>query len=171
MANSGRVVRLPVHTGEALHRLLRDVHRLEEQLGVTPSLEAVAAGNGLRVDQVSGLLRLAPEPLSISQSVGDDGPELAAVLADRTARSPDDAAVAALLPAEIARLLAVLDGRDRKVVVLRFGLDGQEPRSLEAVANALGLSRQAVRQSQARALRALRRAALASPEIRELLIG
>jgi RNA polymerase primary sigma factor len=71
----------------------------------------------------------------------------------------------------IARLLGRLDSSDRKVVSLRFGFDGDEPRSLEAVAEALGLSRDAVRQSQARALRVLRRAALASPESRELLIG
>ncbi len=171
VASSGRLVRVPAHTSEALRRLLGNLHHLEEQPGGPPSLEAVAAGSGLRPEQASSLLRLAPGPLSISEPVGEDGTELGAVLADTTTRSPAETALAALLPTEIDRLLAVLDSRDRKVVSLRFGLDGNEPRSLATVGQVLGLPREAVRQSQARALRVLRRAALASPETRELLIG
>jgi RNA polymerase sigma factor (sigma-70 family) len=171
VANSGRLVRLPVHTGEALHRVLQELHRLEDQPGGPPSLNAVAAGSGMRPEQVSSLLRLAPLPVSISEPVGEEGRELGAVLADSSARTPADAALASLLPAEIERLLGVLSPRDRQVVLLRFGLSGDEPRSMDAIGKVLGLSVEVVRQSQARALRALRRAALASPETRELLVG
>jgi RNA polymerase sigma factor (sigma-70 family) len=170
VANTGRLVRLPVHTGEALARVLRDQHRLEERRGDDASdLKALAASTGLPARQVSMLLRLAPDPASISEPVGEDAVDLGALIADTTAVAPDDAALAAALPEEVARLLACLDTRDRSVVSLRFGLGGDEPWSLDAIGRALGLSREGVRQSQARALRALRRAAGASPEIRELL--
>jgi RNA polymerase sigma factor (sigma-70 family) len=171
VANSGRLVRLPVHTGEALHRLLREVRRLEQERGGPAPLDLVAASSGLRAEQVSRLLRHAPEPVSISEPIGDAQYELGTVLADASAPSPADTALAGLLPAEIDRLLGILDADDRKVLALRFGLGGDEPRTLEAVGQALGLSREEVRHSQARALRALRRAAVASPQMRDLLAG
>ena len=122
-----------------------------------------------RYDAVTRLLQLAPEPVSLSQTVGEDGRELGAAITDVTATSPADAALGAELSAEVIRLLGLLDSPDREVMSLRFGFTDDEPWSLEAIARALGLSRQTVRQSQARALRTLRRAALASPGARELL--
>ncbi len=109
--------------------------------------------------------------MSISQPMGEDGSELGTAITDVTAPSPPDAVFADLLPGEIERLLALLDALDRKVISLRFGFEGDEPWSMEAIAAALGLSPKAVRQSHARALRTLRRAALASPGTRELLAG
>jgi RNA polymerase primary sigma factor len=169
VANSGRLVRLPVHTGDALTRVLREQRRLEEDQGSRPSPESVATAVGLRPEQVSNLLRLAPEPVSLFEPVGESGRELSSVVADTTAASPLDSAAASLIPAEVDRLLAALGSRDRQVVSLRFGLNGEEPWSLDAIGRRLSLSREGVRQSQARALRILRRLALASPETRELL--
>jgi RNA polymerase primary sigma factor len=137
--------------------------------GGRPSPESVADVVGLRPEQVSNLLRLAPEPVSLSEPVGEDGQELSSVVADTSATSPLDSAAASLVSAEVERLLAALGSRDRQVVSLRFGLNGEEPWSLDAIGRRPGLSREGVRQSQARALRILRRLALASPEIRELL--
>ena len=171
VANSGRLVRLPVHTGEALTRVLRERHRLAEQPGGAPSLESLAAGIGLRPQQVSRLLQVAAEPVSISEPMGEDGLELGAALTDATAPSPPEVVLTALLAGEIERLLALLDSLDRRVISLRFGFEGDEPWSMEAIAGALGLSPQAVRRSHARALRTLRRAALTSPGTRELLAG
>jgi RNA polymerase primary sigma factor len=169
VANNGRLVRLPVRTGEALLRTLKEQRRLEERQGGSPSLAAVASGSGQRPAEVARLLQLAPEPVSLSQTVGEDGRELGAAITDVTATSPADAALGAELSAEVIRLLGLLDSPDREVMSLRFGFTDDEPWSLEAIARALGLSRQTVRQSQARALRTLRRAALASPGARELL--
>ncbi|MDQ4097953.1 MAG: RNA polymerase subunit sigma-70, partial [Actinomycetota bacterium] len=169
VANRGRLVRLPVHTGQAVMSVLREERRLEDSTGGRASAEDIAAGLGLPVEQVSSLLRLAPEPLSISEPLGPEGPELAAVVADSTAVSPAERVAASLLPAEVERLLDALDRRDRQVVILRFGLDGDEPWGLDAIGRHVGLSREGVRQSQTRALRTLRRLAFASPETRELL--
>jgi RNA polymerase sigma factor (sigma-70 family) len=171
VANSGRLVRLPARTGEALTRVLRERQRLAEHPGGVPSLESLAAGAGLRPQQVSHLLQVAAEPVSISEPVGEGGLELGAAITDVTAPSPPEAVLTAMLPDEVERLLALLDGLDRKVISLRFGFEGDEPWSMEAIAGALGLTPKAVRQSHARALRTLRRAALASPGTRELLAG
>jgi DNA-directed RNA polymerase sigma subunit (sigma70/sigma32) len=91
------------------------------------------------------------------------------MIADMTAPSPAELAFAGVVAAEVDRLLDGLDTRDRQVLALRFGLGGSQPRSLEDVGQALRLSKEGVRQSQARALRALKRAAALSPETRELL--
>ncbi|MGH9222425.1 MAG: sigma-70 family RNA polymerase sigma factor [Acidimicrobiales bacterium] len=170
VANSGRLVRLPVHVGETLARVLQEQHRLEESLRQGPiPLTALAASTGLAPQRVSMLLALAPQPASISEPMGDSGVELGEVIADSAAVSPADAALARLVPDEVERLLSTLESRDREVLVLRFGLGGDEPWSLDSVGQALGLSREGVRLSQARALRTLRRAIDSSPEIRELL--
>ncbi len=169
VANSGRLVRLPVHTGEALRRVLREQRRLEDDQGGTPTPGSLASHVGLRPEQVVALLRLAPDSVSISEPLGDDGRELGSVVADTTAMSPADLALASLLPTEVDRLLDALESRDRQVMSLRFGLRGDARLTVDATAGALGLSRETVRQSQARALRTLRRLALLSPETRELL--
>jgi RNA polymerase sigma factor (sigma-70 family) len=169
VANSGRLVRLPVHTGEALRRVVREQRRLEDDQSGRATPESVASRVGLRPEQVVALLRLAPEPVSISEPLGPGGRELGSVVADTTAMAPADLALASLLSAEVARLLDALETRDRQVMSLRFGLRGDAPLTVDAIAEVLGVSRESVRHSQARALRTLRRLALLSPETHELL--
>lgn len=150
--------------------MLRERQRLAEQRGGAPSLDSLAAGTGLRPQQVSRLLQMAAHPVSVSE-LGAGGQELGAPITDITALSPPDAVLTAMLPNEVERLLALLDSVDRKVISLRFGFESDQPWSMEAIAGALSLTPKAVRQSHARALRTLRRAALASPGTRELLAG
>ena len=169
VANTGRLVRLPAHTGEALSRVLREQRRLTEHEGRVPSIECLAADTGLPAQQVSRLLQLAAEPVSMCAPMGENGQELGAAITDVTAPSPPEAVLTALLPGEVERLLSLLDSLDRKVISLRFGFGGDEPLSIDAIAGAVGLTPSAVRQSHARALRTLRRAAFASPGTRELL--
>jgi RNA polymerase sigma factor (sigma-70 family) len=170
VANTGRLVRLPVHTGDAVASVVRELHRLEERPRPdVPPIEAIADATGLSTDKVSMLLRLAPAPTSIFEPIGEDGEDLGALIADTAATSPVDAALAELVSIEVDRLLGTLAVRDRLVMAMRFGLGGGEPCSMDAIARTLGLSREGVRQSHARALRTLRRAAGASPEIRQLL--
>ena len=169
IANTGRLVRLPVHTGNALNQLLQEIGQLEGSLGTTPSVESLALATGIPAPKVVKLLQLSHRPVSIFEPVGDDGDELGSLLADVTAASPGEAALASVLPTEVARLLDRLDSGDREIVSLRFGFVGGEPSSLEGIADILGLSQSEVRQRLSRALRVLRRAASASPGLRDLL--
>ena len=169
VANSGRLVRLPVHTGEAVRRVLQEQRRLEDDGGGRVTPREVGTSLGIPGDQVTTLLRLALDPVSISEPRGEEGNDLGSIVADTSAPPPEERALLSLVSVEIDRLLDALDGRDRQVMSLRFGLDGGEPWSLDAIGFHLGMSRETVRQCQVRALRILRRLALASPETRELL--
>ena len=108
-------------------------------------------------DKVTEALRFAAEPLSLSEPLREDGDaELGDVVEDRSAESPFEVAATALLPEEIARLLAPLDEREREILKLRFGLDRGEPRTLEEVGEHFNLTRERIRQIEARAMSKLR---------------
>jgi DNA-directed RNA polymerase sigma subunit (sigma70/sigma32) len=108
-------------------------------------------------DKVTEALRFASEPLSLSEPLREDGDaELGDVVEDRSVESPFEVAATALLPEEIGRLLAPLDQREREILALRFGLDRGEPRTLEEVGEAFNLTRERIRQIEARAMSKLR---------------
>ena len=130
IANTGRTIRLPVHAGDTLARLQKARSRLELKLG---------------------------RPATLSEPLREDGDaELGDVVEDRSAESPFEVAATALLPEEIARLLAPLDEREREILKLRFGLDRGEPRTLEEVGEHFNLTRERIRQIEARAMSKLR---------------
>ena len=108
-------------------------------------------------DKVTEALRFAAEPLSLSEPLREDGDaELGDIVEDRSAESPFEVAATALLPAEIEKLLAPLDERERQILALRFGLDRGEPRTLEEVGEYFNLTRERIRQIEARAMSKLR---------------
>src|SRR3569832_2517703 len=108
-------------------------------------------------DKVTEALRFAAEPLSLSEPLREDGvAELGDVVEDRSAESPFEVAATALLPAEIAKLLSPLDEREREILKLRCGLDRGEPRTLEEVGEYFNLTRERIRQIEARAMSKLR---------------
>ena len=112
---------------------------------------------GLDEDKVREILRYRFEPLSLSEPLREDGDgELADVVEDRSAESPFEAAAISLLPAEVGRLLAPLDEREREILRLRFGLDRGEPRTLEDVGRHFNLTRERIRQIEAGAMSKLR---------------
>jgi RNA polymerase sigma factor (sigma-70 family) len=157
IANSGRTIRLPAHAGDALLRLNRVRAELEAELGREPSLGELAAGMDLPEAKVVELLRVAPDPVSLSEPVSEDGEtELGDLVADASAESPFDAAARAMLPAEIEKLLGILDERERLILALRYGLDRGEPRDPGEVGRLVNLSRERVRQIEERALSRLR---------------
>src|SRR5216683_7342482 len=157
IANTGRTVRLPVHAGDLLTRVTKARGRLEGQLGRRPTVAELAADLEVAEEKVTVILRQAAEPLSLSDPLREDGDaELGDVVEDRSAVSPFDAAAASLLPDEIARLLAPLDEREREILRLRFGLDRGEPRTLEEVGEHFNLTRERIRQIEARAMSKLR---------------
>jgi RNA polymerase sigma factor (sigma-70 family) len=157
IANTGRTVRLPVHAGDLLSRVTRARARLEAKLGRRPSISELAEDLGLEEHKVVEIIRYVAEPMSLSEPLRSDGDtELGDVVEDRSAVSPFEAAAASLLSGEVAKLLVVLDDRERKILQLRFGLDCGEPRTLDEVGAHFNLTRERIRQIEARAMSKLR---------------
>jgi RNA polymerase sigma factor (sigma-70 family) len=157
IANTGRTIRLPVHAGDTLARLQKARARLELKHGRPATLSELSAEVEMPEEKVSEALRFAAEPLSLSEPLREDGDaELGDVVEDRSAESPFEVAATALLPGEISRLLGPLDEREREILRLRFGLDRGEPRTLEEVGEHFNLTRERIRQIEARAMSKLR---------------
>ena len=156
-ANTGRTIRLPVHAGDTLARVQKAQARLELKLGRPATLDELGYEVEMPEDKLIEALRFRSEPLSLSEPLREDGDaELGDVVEDRSAESPFEVAATSLLPVEIARLLAPLDEREREILRLRFGLDRGEPRTLEEVGEHFNLTRERIRQIEARAMSKLR---------------
>jgi len=164
IVNTARTIRLPIQATDQLLRARKTWARLEAELRRTPTLAEVAAELELPEADVSVILRRGIDPVSLSAplSAGSDT-ELADVVPDRSAASPVEAAATALLPREVAKVLARLPAREREILTLRFGLDRGEPRTLEEVGQHFNLTRERIRQLQARAMSKLRHPALNTP--------
>jgi len=157
IANSARVIRLPVHAGDMLTALLKLRAALEGSLGRTPTLAELAGEAELPLEKVVEVLRYAVDTVSLDEPVRDDGDaELGDFVEDRNAVAPFEHAATSLLPNEVAKVLSVLDERERTILTLRFGLDGGGERTLEEVAEHFGLTRERIRQIEARAMSKLR---------------
>jgi RNA polymerase sigma factor (sigma-70 family) len=157
IANTGRTIRLPVHAGDTLARLQKARTRLEAQLGRPATVAELCVDADLAEDKVIEALRFAAEPLSLSEPFRDDGDaELGDVVEDRGAASPFEVVALALLPAAVNRLLDPLSEREREILRLRYGLDRGEPRTLEEVGEHFHLTRERIRQIEARAMSKLR---------------
>ena len=157
IANTGRTIRLPVHAGDTLTRLQKARARLELRYGRPATLSELAEEVEMPEQKVTEALRFAAEPLSLSEPLREDGDaELGDVVEDRSAESPFEVAATALLPEEIKRLLSPLDEREREILTLRYGLDRGEPRTLEEVGEHFNLTRERIRQIEARAMSKLR---------------
>ena len=159
-----RAIRLPVHVDEQVSRLRRTQTRLYERIGEEPSDQTLAAELGLPVQRIGQLKDVAQTVTSLDAPVGDDGAALGDFLEDDSAPGPDDLAARAAGRHALHRALADLPVRQRQVLVLRFGLDTGEPRTLEEVGALLGCSRERARQLERAGLWALR-----GPEVRARL--
>jgi RNA polymerase sigma factor (sigma-70 family) len=157
IANTSRTIRLSVDAGEKLLQARRARARLESRLRRTPTDAEVAAELDVPQHVLAAIMDRARTPVSFSVALSDDGDgELADIVSDPLAASPFDAAAAALLPGEIAKLLVLLTPREREVLTLRFGLDCGESRTLDQVGAHFDLSRERIRQIEARAMSKLR---------------
>ena len=157
IANTGRTIRLPVHAGDTLARVQKAQARLELKLGRPATLAELGVEVEMPEDKLVEALRFRAEPLSLSEPLREDGDaELGDVVEDRSAESPFEVAAVSLLPDEIGRLLSPLDEREREILRLRFGLDRGEPRTLEEVGEHFNLTRERIRQIEARAMSKLR---------------
>jgi RNA polymerase primary sigma factor len=148
IADKSRTIRVPVHLGRTLGR--------------EPTVEELAAETGLTPERVRDAQRVAPDPVSLFEQVGDDSAELADFLEDPNAQASFDAAVIAMEREELRAVLATLSEREQRVLELRFGLVGDRPRTLEEVGKEFQLTRERIRQIEAKALAKLRRPAAPS---------
>jgi RNA polymerase sigma factor (sigma-70 family) len=157
IANTSRTIRLSVDAGENLRQARRARARLESRLRRTPTDAEVAAELDVPPHVLAEIMVRARTPVSLSVPLSHDGDgELADIVSDPLAASPFDAAATALLPGELAKLLVPLTSRERKVLTLRFGLDCGESRTLDQVGAHFDLSRERIRQIEARAMSKLR---------------
>ncbi|MDQ3978589.1 MAG: sigma-70 family RNA polymerase sigma factor [Actinomycetota bacterium] len=171
-ANTGRLVRLPVRVGEVVARTRATQARLEGELGRRPTAAELGRELGMSSDRVREVLGHGRDPVSISQSVREDGQlEVGDVIEAAPAASPFDQVAATLLREDLARLLGTLDALERAVVVLRYGLDGSEPRTVAEVARRLTLTPETGRNLHLRALRKLRLLGQEIEGAHELLAG
>jgi RNA polymerase sigma factor (sigma-70 family) len=171
IANGGRTVRLPTHADDLLTRVTTARSRLERRLDRRPTTAELAVDLEVDEEKVTEILRHAVAPLSLSQPLGeDDAAELGDMVEDHAAISPFDAVAGKLLSGDVDKVLVVLDGREREILRQRFGLDGSEPRTLDEVGKHLNLSRERIRQIEARAMCKLRHPSTQLPPL-ELVTG
>jgi RNA polymerase primary sigma factor len=157
VANNAHVIRVPVHVVERRQKLARVAGRLEAQLGREPSLEELAEATGLPVQHVQEALGAAEASVSLSQSVGgDEEGELGDLFADRQAADPVDEADETLQKEGIRRALEALPARERRVLELRFGFEGEQW-TLDAIGQELNVTRERVRQLETQGLARMQR--------------
>ena len=158
LADKGRTVRLPVHIVERLSCIRRMTQELSQQLGREPEPGEVAAAVGLRETELQALLDVAEVPLSLDASVDPEGDasDLLALVPDASQATAFDVVYGQLQLRSIAQAIHELPERERSVVVMRYGLDGNEPRTLGEIATCFLISRERVRQVEAKALERLR---------------
>src|SRR5215213_186048 len=156
LADQGRTIRLPVHVADQVRRLMRARRQLAQKLNREPTQAELAHESGFPEKRVQELLDLVEDPVSLETPVGDGESMYADLIEDIHSERPDESTSQKLRRKELAEALLRLNPRMRRVLSLRFGLDGEQPRTLEEVGAGLGITRERVRQLESRALRELR---------------
>ena len=157
VADQARTIRIPVHMGEMINKEKHASQNLEQRLGRTPTTSEVAKEMGVSEERVREIQRIARTPLPWDTPVGDDDDShLGDFIADDNTATPQDAATYALLKQQLLDTLNTLDPREEMVLRRRYGLDDGRPRTLEDVGKEFGVTRERVRQIEAKALRKLR---------------
>jgi RNA polymerase primary sigma factor len=159
LADQGRTIRLPVHVADQVRRLLRARRQLAQKLNHEPSLGELARETQQSEERVRELLELMETPVSLETPVGDGESLYGDLIEDVHSLAPHEQSAQQARARELAGALEQLNPRMRRVLSLRFGLDGQPPQTLEEVGGQLGITRERVRQLETRALRELRTAA------------
>jgi RNA polymerase sigma factor (sigma-70 family) len=156
-------VRLPVHAGDQIRRVLRAKAHFEGETGRPPTSAQLAEYLQIPESEIASLLGHVLEPVSLASPVGSDGDtELGDVVADVSAPSPFDLVAREMLSGEIDKLLTRLGERERQILSMRYGLDRGEPRTLEEVGAAMNLTRERIRQIERSALAKLRQPSMLS---------
>jgi len=169
VADQARTIRIPVHMVETVNRILRAQRLLVQTLGREPTIDEIAERVDLPASRVGEIRRLAMEPVSLHSPVGEeDGSELGDLIEDSESIAPADIVSIGLLQSHVEAVLNHLGEREREVVRMRYGLGDGEPRTLEEVGRAFGVTRERVRQIEAKSLAKLRHPHLAQ-QLRDYL--
>ncbi|MDQ2679439.1 MAG: RNA polymerase sigma factor RpoD [Candidatus Eremiobacteraeota bacterium] len=157
LADQARTIRIPVHMVETINRLIKISRQLLQELGRDPSVEEIALEMGLTPEKVREVIKISQEPISLETPIGEEeDSHLGDFIEDQEAVAPAEAASVMLLKEKMADVLQNLTERERKVLVLRFGLEDGHQRTLEEVGQEFGVTRERIRQIEAKALRKLR---------------
>ena len=157
IADQGRTIRIPVHMVETINRLVKTSSHLLQMLGREATVDEIAAEMELSVERVTEIIRIAPEPLSLETPIGEEeDSRLSDFLQDEDSKSPNDSATFMLLREKIDEALSALTARERDVLKMRFGLDDGYPHTLEEVGRHFQVTRERIRQIEAKALKKLR---------------
>ena len=157
LADQARTIRIPVHMVETINRLVKISRQLLQELGRDPSVEEIAKEMELTPDKVREVMKIAQEPISLETPIGEEeDSHLGDFIEDPDAVAPAEAASVTMLKQKMGDVLQNLTERERKVLVLRFGLEDGHQRTLEEVGQEFGVTRERIRQIEAKALRKLR---------------
>ena len=157
IADQARTIRIPVHMVETINKLIRVSRQLLQELGREPTPEEIAAQMDISVERVREIMKIAQEPVSLETPIGEEeDSHLGDFIPDEDAPAPSEAASFILLKEQLEEVLETLTPREEKVLRLRFGLDDGRTRTLEEVGQEFGVTRERIRQIEAKALRKLR---------------
>ncbi len=157
IADQARTIRIPVHMVETINKQVRATRQLLQQLGREPSAEEIAQYLGCSVERVREIQKIAQDPVSLETPIGEEeDSHLGDFIEDTGALSPSDVAESNMLKEQLIQVLNTLTPREEKVLRLRYGLDDSHPRTLEEVGKEFNVTRERIRQIEAKALRKLR---------------
>ena len=157
IADQARTIRIPVHMVETINKLIRVSRQLLQELGCEPTPEEIAAEMNMPVDRVREILKISQEPVSLETPIGEEeDSHLGDFIQDDNVPVPADAAAFTLLKEQLEEVLGTLTEREQKVLTLRFGLEDGRARTLEEVGKEFNVTRERIRQIEAKALRKLR---------------
>lgn len=157
IADQARTIRIPVHMVETINKVMRISRQLLQELGHDPSPEEIAEDMGMPVDKVREILKIAQEPVSLETPIGEEeDSHLGDFIPDEDASEPAEAASFTLLKEQLSEVLRTLTPREEKVLRLRFGIEDGRTRTLEEVGKEFNVTRERIRQIEAKALRKLR---------------
>ena len=157
IADQARTIRIPVHMVETINKLIRISRQLLQEYGREPTSEEIAREMGITVEKVREIKKISQDPVSLETPIGEEeDSHLGDFIPDEDIPSPVDAAAYSMLQKQLREVLDTLSDREKKVLILRFGLDDGRPRTLEEVGKEFNVTRERIRQIEAKALRKLR---------------
>ncbi len=157
IADQARTIRIPVHMVETINKLIRISRQLLQEYGREPTSEEIAREMGISVEKVREIKKISQDPVSLETPIGEEeDSHLGDFIPDEDIPSPVDAAAYSMLQKQLREVLDTLSEREKKVLILRFGLDDGRPRTLEEVGKEFNVTRERIRQIEAKALRKLR---------------
>ena len=161
IADQARTIRIPVHMVETINKVLRTTRKLTQELNREPTTEEIAKELEMEPDKIEYVMRIKQDIASLDASVGRDGDDEDSVLGDfvedEERDSPEDSAATQILKEQLAAILATLSEREQKIVRMRFGIGGERPHTLEEVGAEFSVTRERIRQIEAKALSKLRK--------------